>query len=174
NNNIFDRYETYKLLSFKEDSWRNYNQLYPFPKRHIILILYSLAREYKLSSINVHYAVCLLQRYIGLKDINKKIVATQAQDEFMEVISNYLRIPLVDEVVALLLQSYFPGDERLNNICQQVLDFIYLQPRNFLEHSFTLIALGVISVAYAIMLRTTTVKLIRWGMYIMSSYRMSS
>ncbi|KAN0029983.1 hypothetical protein ACTA71_008123 [Dictyostelium dimigraforme] len=72
NNVEFNFKEYFQLLKSKEENWRNYNQLYPFPNETIISILFSLARRYKICTKNVHYSICLLQRYFGLFEFNKK------------------------------------------------------------------------------------------------------
>ncbi|KAM9996431.1 hypothetical protein ACTFIY_002606 [Dictyostelium cf. discoideum] len=72
NNMEFNFKEYYQLLKLKEENWRNYNQLYPFPNEIIISILFSLARKYNICTKNVHYSICLIQRYLGLFEFNKK------------------------------------------------------------------------------------------------------
>ncbi|KAN0025082.1 hypothetical protein ACTFIV_009494 [Dictyostelium citrinum] len=72
NNLEFNFKEYYQLLKLKEENWRNYNQLYPFPNETIISILFSLARKYKICTKNVHYSICLIQRFLGLFENNKK------------------------------------------------------------------------------------------------------
>ncbi|KAK5578402.1 hypothetical protein RB653_008072 [Dictyostelium firmibasis] len=77
NNIDFNFREYYQLLVLKEENWRNYNQLYPFPNETIISILFSLARKYSICTKNVHYSICLIQRYLGLVEFNKKNRFTQ-------------------------------------------------------------------------------------------------
>ncbi|EGG19298.1 hypothetical protein DFA_02085 [Cavenderia fasciculata] len=206
--------ETFKLLLWKEDNWRNYNQLYPFPSKLLINLLFYISRLYKIDTINVHYAICLIQRYLGLREINKpsqkqnniggtkknenfdvqmsicalnlsckmndsqwehnesikKILANyfspksylEMELEFLDVIRLYLKIPLVDEFVWLIMDHFFPKNDSLRKIAQHIIDSIYTLPI-LLEKSFTLLALSTICIAYSIFIKSNTSQLIRWA-----------
>ncbi|EFA80874.1 hypothetical protein PPL_06463 [Heterostelium album PN500] len=188
---FFNFKETYKLQLLKEDNWKNYNSLFPYPNSNIILMLYSIARRYSINKTNVHYAICLFQRYLGLRDINQKksnrnnfninnnrnsnyetqisicslILACKMNETHMEYTLkiNYLRIPLIDEFVGLVLECYFPSNvEQLQPVCQKILDFLYLYPKEYLSESFSLVSIAVVSIAYAIYTKSKTNQMIRW------------
>ncbi|KAF2072277.1 hypothetical protein CYY_006409 [Polysphondylium violaceum] len=71
NDSSFYFTELYHYLIFNEEKWRDYNQLYPFPDESIISSLFCLAKKFSIDTSNVHYSICLIQRFLGLLEINK-------------------------------------------------------------------------------------------------------
>ncbi|EGC35067.1 hypothetical protein DICPUDRAFT_88040 [Dictyostelium purpureum] len=206
NDKQFNFRDYYGYLSNKEITWKNYNQLYPFPKENIISVLYSLARKHNICTKNVHHSICLIQRYLGLVEFNnyrvnykksgneninskkysdiqlsicalniscklnnviwcktegfKLIVSTyfssineyqKYEIEFLNIIRFYLTVPLISDFVGVIIDGFYLNDRpTTESNYNEIIDFIYYNPNQFLTKPFTLIALSVLCITFSI------------------------